>query len=100
MCLHDSVMHSDVAKLVEAGRIPESVGQRLSEIAPGEFCSHKGWGAGKVVSWNLQAGKVIINFEKQPNQEMALKFALLKTEPLDATHFSAHKLENLDNLRQ
>lgn len=92
-------MHSDVAKLVEAGRIPEAVGQRLSEIAPGEFCTHKAWGAGKVMDWDLQAGKVTINFEKQPNQEMALKFALQKTEPLDAGHFSAHKLENLDDLR-
>ncbi len=92
-------MHSDIAKLVEAGRISEEVGKRLSEIAPGEFCSHKGWGAGKVESWDLQGGKVVINFEKQPNQEMALKFALLKTEPLDATHFSAYKLEHLDELK-
>jgi len=92
-------MHSDVAKLVEAGRIPEAVGQRLSEIAPGEFCTHKTWGAGKVMSWDLPSGKVVINFEKQPNQEMALQFAIQKTEPLDAGHFSAHKLENLDELR-
>ena len=93
-------MHSDVAKLVEAGRIPEVVGQRLSEIAPGEFCTHKNWGAGKVVEWDLPGGKVVINFEKQPNQEMDLQFALNKTEPLDRTHFSAHKLEHLDELRR
>ncbi|NWK54014.1 GreA/GreB family elongation factor [Verrucomicrobiaceae bacterium N1E253] len=93
-------MHADVAKLVQAGRIPEAVGKRLSEIAPGEFCSHKAWGAGKVESWDLQAGKVVINFERQPNQEMALKFAIQKTEPLDSEHFSAHKLENLDQLRE
>lgn len=92
-------MHSDVAKLVEAGRIPEAVGKRLSEIAPGEFCTHKGWGAGKVVSWDLPSGKVTINFEKQPDQEMALQFAIQKTEPLDPGHFSAHKLEHLDELR-
>jgi len=96
---HDAAMHSDVAKLVEAGRIPEVVGQRLSEIAPGEFCTHKNWGAGKVVEWDLPAGKVVINFEKQPNQEMDLQFALNKTEPLDRSHFSAHKLEHLDELR-
>jgi len=92
-------MHSDVAKLVEAGRIPEAVGQRLSEIAPGKFCTHKTWGAGQVVSWDLSAGKVVINFEKQPNQEMALQFAIQKTEPLDSGHFSARKLENFDEFR-
>lgn len=92
-------MHSDVAKLVEAGRIPEVVGQRLSEIAPGKFCTHKNWGAGKVMAWDLQSGKVTINFERQPDQEMALQFAIQKTEPLDPSHFSAHKLEHLDELR-
>ncbi|WP_435894987.1 GreA/GreB family elongation factor [Oceaniferula spumae] len=93
-------MHPDVAKLVEAGRIPQAVGERLSEIAPGNFCSHKNWGAGKVESWDLPTGKVIINFEKQSNQEMALQFAIQKTEPLPAEHFSARKLDNIGELRE
>ena len=93
-------MHPDVAKLVEAGRIPQTVGERLSEIAPGKFCTHKNWGAGKVKSWDLPRGKVVIDFEKQPKQEMALQFALQKTETLDTEHFSARKLENIDELRE
>ena len=92
-------MHPDVAKLVEAGRIPQPVGERLSEISPGNFCTHKNWGAGKVKSWDLSRAKVVIDFEKQPDQEMALQFAIQKTEPLDAEHFSARKLENIDELR-
>lgn len=92
-------MHPDIAKLVEAGRIPKEVGERLSEIAPGKFCTHKNWGAGKVKSWDIQRGKVVIDFEKQSDQEMALQFAIQKTEPLDPEHFSAKKLENIDELR-
>jgi len=92
-------MHPDVAKLVEAGRIPEAVGERLSEISPGNFCTHKNWGAGKVKSWDLPQGKVVIDFEKQPDQEMALQFAIQKTELLDPEHFSAKKLENIEELR-
>ncbi len=92
-------MHPDVAKLVEAGRIPQAVGERLSEIAPGNFCTHKNWGAGKVKSWDLPRGKVVIDFEKQPKQEMALQFAIQKTELLDAGHFSARKLDNIEELR-
>ncbi len=92
-------MHPDVAKLVEAGRIPQAVGERLSEISPEKFCTHKTWGAGKVKSWDLPGGKVVIDFEKQPNQEMALKFALQKTEKLEADHFSARKLDGIDELR-
>ena len=93
-------MHPDVAKLVEAGRIPQPVGERLSEIAPGSFCTHKNWGSGKVKSWDLPRGKVVIDFEKQPDQEMALQFAIQKTEPLDPDHFSARKLENIEELRE
>ncbi|MFK7909609.1 MAG: GreA/GreB family elongation factor [Akkermansiaceae bacterium] len=92
-------MHPDIAKLVEAGRIPQEVGERLSEISPGNFCTHKNWGAGKVKSWDIQRGKVVIDFEKQSNQEMALQFAIQKTELLDPEHFSAIKLENIDELR-
>ncbi|MGB0993449.1 MAG: hypothetical protein ACPG32_13395, partial [Akkermansiaceae bacterium] len=92
-------MHPDVAKLVEAGRIPQAVGERLSEISPGSFCTHKAWGAGKVESWDLPRGKVVINFERQSNQEMALQFAIQKTEPLDPEHFSAKKLDSIDELR-
>jgi len=41
----------------------------------------------------------VINFEKQSNQEMALQFAIQKTEPLDESHFSARKLDNIGELR-
>ena len=100
VAFHAAGMHPDVAKLVEAGRIPQTVGERLSEIAPGNFCTHKAWGAGKVKSWNIPVGKVTIDFEKQPDQEMALQFAILKTEPLDPEHFNAKKIEDIDALRE
>ena len=61
---------------------------------------HKNWGAGKVKSWDLPRGKVVIDFEKQSDQEMALQFAIQKTEPLDPDHFSAKKIENLEELRE
>jgi len=66
-------MHPDVAKLVEAGRIPQEVGERLSQLAPGKYCLHKNWGAGKVKSWDIAKGKLVIDFEQNENQEMGLK---------------------------
>lgn len=92
-------MHPDVAKLVEAGRISQEVGERLSQLAPGKFCLHKNWGAGKVKTWNLQGGKLVIDFEQNEGQEMGLKFALQKTEVLDENHFRAQKLESMKELR-
>ncbi|SHJ83236.1 Transcription elongation factor, GreA/GreB family [Rubritalea squalenifaciens DSM 18772] len=93
-------MHPEVAKLVEAGRISEEVGTRLSEIAPGKFCLHKNWGAGKVKDWDLRSGKIVIDFETNEDQEMALQFAIQKTEYLEEDDFRAQKLESMGELRR
>jgi hypothetical protein len=72
-------MHPDVAKLVEAGRIPKPVGERLSQLAPGNFCIHKSFGTGKIVGWDLPAKRVTVDFEKSAGQTMELQFAIQKT---------------------
>ncbi len=92
-------MHPDVAKLVEAGRIPQTVGERLSQLAPGNFCLHKSFGAGKVVEWDLPSKKVVIDFEKSTGQSMELQFAFNKTEWIPADDFRARKIEQVEELR-
>jgi transcription elongation GreA/GreB family factor len=92
-------MHPDVAKLVEAGRIPKPVGERLSQLAPGNFCIHKSFGAGKVVDWDLPGKKVTIDFEKSTGQTMELQFAFQKTEWIGPDDFRAKKIEQLEELR-
>ncbi len=92
-------MHPDVAKLVEAGRIPKPVGERLSQLAPGNFCVHKSFGAGKVIDWDLPAKKVTIDFEKSTGQTMELQFAFQKTEWIGPEDFRAKKIEQLEELR-
>ncbi len=92
-------MHPDVAKLVEAGRIPKPVGERLSQLAPGNFCIHKSFGAGKVIDWDLPAKKVTIDFEKSTGQTMELQFAFQKTEWIGSDDFRAKKIEQLEELR-
>lgn len=92
-------MHPDVVKLVESGRIPQTVGERLSQLAPGSFCLHKSWGSGKVADWDLFGGKVTIDFEREPGRVMGLKLALEKTEPLEVEDFRAQKVEKIEELR-
>ncbi len=92
-------MHPDVAKLVEAGRIPKPVGERLSQLAPGNFCIHKSFGAGKVTDWDLPGKKVTIDFEKSTGQTMELQFAFQKTEWIGPDDFRAKKIEQLEELR-
>lgn len=92
-------MHPDVAKLVEAGRIPKPLGERLSQLAPGNFCVHKSFGAGKVIDWDLPGKKVTIDFEKSAGQTMELQFAFQKTEWIPLDDFRAKKIEQLEELR-
>ena len=92
-------MHPDVAKLVEAGRIPKQIGERLSQLAPGNFCIHKSFGTGKVVDWDLPGKKVTIDFEKSAGQAMELQFAFQKTEWIPGDDFRAKKIEQLEELR-
>lgn len=92
-------MHPDVVKLVESGRITQSVGERLSQLAPGSFCLHKAWGSGKVTDWDLFGGKVTIDFEREPGRVMGLKLALEKTEPLEAEDFRSQKIDKIEELR-
>ena len=92
-------MHPDVAKLVEAGRIPKPVGERLSQLAPGNFCIHKSFGTGKVIDWDLPGKRVTIDFEKSAGQTMELQFAFQKTEWIPSDDFRAKKIEQLEELR-
>ncbi|WP_367872893.1 GreA/GreB family elongation factor [Luteolibacter sp. Populi] len=92
-------MHSDLAKLLDAGRINQAVAGRLDQLAPGKFCLHKAWGAGKVIDWDLPAKKVTIDFEQSTGQVMDLQFAIQRTEPLDNGDFRAKKVEQLEELR-
>jgi transcription elongation GreA/GreB family factor len=92
-------MHPDVARLVDAGRIPKPLGERLSQLAPGNFCIHKSFGAGKVIEWDLPGKRLVIDFEKTTAQTMDLQFAIQKTEWIAADDFRAKKIEQLEELR-
>lgn len=92
-------MHPDVAKLVDAGRIPKSLGERLNQLSPGNFCLHKSFGAGRVREWDLPAKRVVVDFEKSANQVMDLQFALQKTEWIAADDFRARKIGENETLR-
>lgn len=92
-------MHPDVAKLVEAGRINEAVGEKLSKISPGSFRIHKGFGGGIVTEWDLGGGKVTIDFEKEKGKVMGLKLALEKTEAVEEGDVRAQKVNQLEELK-
>ncbi len=93
-------MHPDVEKLVKAGKLPEAVGNRLSQLAPGNFCLHKSFGAGKIVDWDFGSKKLTVDFQNSSGQEMDLQFAMQKTEWIAPDDFRAVKIEQIEQLRE
>ncbi len=92
-------MHPDVEKLVKAGKLPSAVGERLSQLAPGNFCLHKSFGAGKIVDWDFGSKKITVDFQNSSGQEMDLQFAMQKTEWIPVDDFRAVKIEQIEELR-
>ena len=93
-------MHEDVEKLVNAGRISEAIGKKLSTLAPKNYVLHTSWGAGKVLEWDLFGGKVTIDFEKSSDQTMGLKLALQKLVPLEENDLRVQRLNSLEDLKE
>lgn len=91
-------MHADLEKLLSLGKITPSLAEKLDRIAPGRYCFHASWGAGKVISWNLAAKKLVIDFEENPEHEVALEFAPKILEFIDDEHFLVKRYEDPEAL--
>lgn len=91
-------MHADLEKLLSLGKITPPLAEKLDRIAPGRYCFHSTWGAGKVLSWNLPAKKLVIDFEENPEHEVALEFAPRILEFLPDDHFLVKRYEDPDFL--
>lgn len=63
-----------------------------------DYCFHASWGAGKVISWNLPAKKLVIDFEENPEHEVALEFAPRILEFISDDHFLAKRYEDTESL--
>lgn len=87
-------MHADLEKLLSLGRITPALAEKLDCISPGHYCFHSTWGAGKVISWNLPAKKLVIDFEENPEHEIALEFAPRILEFIGDDHFLAKRYED------
>lgn len=63
-------MHADLEKLLSLGKITPSLAEKLDRIAPGRYCFHTTWGAGKVISWNLAAKSWLLILRKIRNTKL------------------------------
>ena len=82
-------MQEQVQTLVDAGRLKNDIGEKISLLEPGVFCLHKSWGPGVIKEWDLFGDKIIIDFDGKPAHSMKLQFAANSLEVLDVDHIRA-----------
>ena len=93
-------MNSEVQKLVLAGKISATDGEKLSNLEPGTYCFHKSWGVGKVAEWDFLGDRIIMDFEGKPGHPLKLSFAVTSLEILPETHILARRLSDLPGLQK
>lgn len=93
-------MNSEVQKLVLAGKISATDGEKLSNLEPGTYCFHKSWGVGKVAEWDFLGDRIIMDFEGKPGHPLKLSFAVTSLEILPENHILARRLSDLPGLQK
>src|ERR1043166_9625863 len=94
------LMHADLQKLVEAGKLSSHATERLARLTPGTFCLHKSWGFGRVAEWNLLLNQIVIDFAGKKGHPMQLQYAAANLEPVPAEHFLARKATDLAGIKK
>lgn len=93
-------MHSDVEQLVAAGKIPSSLGKKLSALEPGTYVVHKSWGGGRISGWEFDYERVLIDFHEKPAHPMKIEFAAKSLEPVDEGHILARLVTDPEGTRK
>ena len=88
-------MDSELAKLVEAGKLTPRAADQLEQLKPGTFCLHKSWGFGRVVEWNLLLNQIMIDFSGKKGHQMQLQYAADNLTFIPPEHFLARKATDL-----
>ena len=93
-------MQEQVQTLVDAGRLENDIGEKISLLEPGVFCLHKSWGPGVIKEWDLFGDKIAIDFEGKPGHSMKLQFAANSLEVLNSDHIFAKFVGDPEGTKQ
>lgn len=88
----------DLQSYVASGRLTQNQVQKLLSLN-GAHCIHRSWGFGKVVSFDLVLGQILIDFESKPAHPMQLAYAADSLTAIPNEHILAQKSLNLDGLK-
>jgi len=93
------MMSPEAEKLVNAGKLSKTDGEKLSKLPVGACVFHKSWGAGRVTEWDLLGDKMIVDFEDKKGHALKLSFAISSLAPLPEDHLLAKRVADLPELQ-
>jgi transcription elongation GreA/GreB family factor len=93
-------MREEFEKLVTAGKLNKQFIEPLVKLAACGFCSHRGWGFGRITSIDTVFARFNIDFPGKSGHAMDLAFAAQSLVPIPKDHIMARKALDLDGLRQ
>jgi len=79
-------MHEELETAVSSGKITEKQAEVLELLQPGNYCTHRSWGFGKVTEWNMLTGQIIIDFESKKGHTMQAGYAADSLKPIPQEH--------------
>ncbi|MCC7519089.1 MAG: GreA/GreB family elongation factor [Verrucomicrobiae bacterium] len=85
--------------LIASGRLTQAQAQKLVTLSPGAFCMHRSWSFGRIHSYDLVLGQVIVDFKSKPQHKMQLEYAADSLMPVPAEHLLARKAADLEAFR-
>ncbi len=85
--------------LIASGRLTQAQAQKLAALPPGAFCTHRSWSFGKVHSYDLVLGQVVVDFQQKPQHKMQLDYAAESLTAVPLEHLLARKAADLEGLR-
>ena len=84
---------------VASGRLTQSQVKKLLELSPGTYCLHRSWGFGKIHSFDLVLGQVIIDFQQKLQHPMQLAYAVESLTSISSDHLLALKAADVTDLK-
>ncbi len=95
-----AVIHPDLQKLVDEGKLTVAVARALNALDPGAYCQHKSWGFGQVAGWNLDNNQILIHFGPKRGHAMQLPYAAETLRAIPTDHLLARKASDLPGTKK
>jgi transcription elongation GreA/GreB family factor len=87
-------MDSDVLPVTLPDNLPANLADKLKQLAPGTYCTHRSWGFGKIKDWDAASESIVIDFKTKSGHLMQYAYAAESLVSLAPDHISVQKAED------